>query len=124
MSATLVLCLEHLPELGGGDVQRERRALVPAGIDPQAAWWALLGQDPAARWTGLPPVWLGSVGRVIAEDETGYVLRPVRAEPFAEVQLGAGPRRRVLEALAELLDEEDYHASPFVNDPTEDFLFY
>lgn len=24
----------------------------------------------------------------------------------------------------ELLDEEDYHASPFVNDPTEDFLFY
>ena len=56
-----------------------RLALAPPDFDPAAAWLALLGQSPAARWRGPAPLALAAAGRSLGEDETVYLLSPVRA---------------------------------------------
>ena len=52
--------------------------LVPAGYDARVAPLALLGQRPHATWTGPAPYGLAAARAAHAEDETAYLLTPVR----------------------------------------------
>lgn len=88
----------------GGLPERPRRRvrLAPPGFDPACAWWSALGQEPRACWSGPAPLVLAAAAQVIAEDETGYVLRAVEASEGVvtrEVELGLGAQRDLLERL-------------------------
>jgi hypothetical protein len=106
-SALLVLCSGAPPALEGAPPHTIRAA--PAGFDPLAAWLALLGQDPVARWRGQAPFALAAAGGVQAEDETAYLLSPVRVagRRIEEVlELGPNTQREVLDLLEEALEDE------------------
>lgn len=84
-----------------------RLTLSPPGFDPRAAWFALLGQSPATRWAGPAPLALAAAGRSPAEDETIYLLSPVRADGviLAETPLSPNQQSDLLEALEESLED-------------------
>lgn len=105
--ALLVLCAGEPPAVEGAAPQTLRVA--PAGFDPLAGWLALLGQDPVARWRGRAPLTLAAAGGVQAEDETAYLLTPVRVAGGrieAELELGPHTQREVLDHLEEALEDE------------------
>ncbi|MGE0712384.1 MAG: hypothetical protein AB7N76_33015 [Planctomycetota bacterium] len=116
-AAPLLVLSQHAPpRLPEGE--RRRVALVPAGIDPGAAWWALLGQDPAAAWTGPAPLALASAGLPLAEDESAYLLEPVRVDGERVVEalaLEPALRRALVERLRAALEGEGLavHATPW-----------
>ncbi len=57
-----------------------RREVTPAGWPSPAVWLGLLGQEPLAAWRGPAPFLAASAGVELSEDETAYVLSPVRVE--------------------------------------------
>ena len=106
-SALLVLCAGEPPAIEGASAQTLRVA--PAGFDPLAGWLALLGQDPVVRWRGRAPLALAAAGGVQAEDETAYLLTPVRVAGRrieATLELGPNTQREVLDFLEESLEDE------------------
>jgi hypothetical protein len=102
----LVLCGQGPNELLAAAPldHQARRSLVPAGYAPQVGALALLGQDPLQAWAG-PATWAAlGAGSVVSEDETAYLLTPVRleGERVAEVlRPGAGALDDLREALGE-----------------------
>jgi len=106
-SALLVLCAADPPAIEGASPQTLRVA--PAGFDPLSGWLTLLGQNPVARWRGRAPLALAAAGGVQAEDETAYLLTPVRVAGGrieAALELGPNTQREVLDHLEELLEDE------------------
>lgn len=106
----LVLVLRTGPEgdplraLPGGATLRPK--LVPEGFDPRVAPLALLGQDPRSAWTGPAGYGVAAAKAFQAEDETAYLLTPVRAVGDTiqqPVGLGLGKVRDLLEWLGEEL---------------------
>ena len=106
--ALLVLSQEPPPVLSGS-ARALTLQVAPTGFDPLAGWLCLLGQDPVACWRGPAPLVLAAGGGVQAEDETAYLLAPVRAEGGAiqaVLELTESPQREVLEQLEESLEDE------------------
>lgn len=108
---TLVLVLDAASRPGAIAGGRSTPvSLVPDDFDPACYGLALLGQDPVATWSGPAPFALAAAGHELAEDETAYLLSPVRvpredpAERITEV-VPLGPIRtgELLEALEEEL---------------------
>ncbi len=93
--------------LPGGTALSPR--LVPEGFDPRVAPLALLGQDPRSTWTGPAGYGLAAAKAYQSEDETAYLLTPVRvADGTIEesVRLGPGKVRDLKEWLGEELVAE------------------
>ncbi len=114
MQTALILSAGSLPQKFAG-AERATQSLVPPGASPGRVALALLGQDPLTRWSGPAALGAAAAGIQLAEDESAYLLSPVRAEGgviLEELSLSPDAQVEVLEALREELCFEALQLAP------------
>lgn len=94
---------------------------VPPGAEPSsaAACTSILGYDPVADYVGRGAIEAASMGIELAPDEVALRLNLVTIEDgrmasYAAGHIGTGESKRIVDALAESLDDETFRLYPGV----------